>query len=79
MRPGAQKLLEIVADIVFYEAHHAHDGELLSEFFDRIIERNPIAARIGVICFFSLLTAHLANLYPDSRYDIFSTHFWKRH
>lgn len=62
-------------DIVAYELTHADDGELLSEFCDRLIERSPVA-RFFIIGLGTVLTLHLANLLSP-RYDVISVEFWR--
>lgn len=74
---AGHKWLGLAVDIVSYELSHTHDGQLLSEACDRWIARNPIAARVFILCAGGLLTLHLANaIHPD--YDIVSSNFWSR-
>ncbi len=73
------KWLLIAADIIAYEMAHSDDGELLSEVCDRLIERFPIIARLGIAGLGLVLTAHLANLIPNpDRFDPISVGFWRR-
>lgn len=49
----------LIAGILAWELW-CEDGELLSEGFDRLLERHPVWPRIVVI----LIAAHVANLIP---------------
>ncbi len=75
MNDAAHKWLSLVVDIVFYEINHTEDGELLSEFCDRWINRNPIAARLTILSVGAALTLHLSNML-DPRYDVIAKQFW---
>lgn len=77
MSTAATKWLNIVLDVVAYEVSHSSDGELLSEFCDRWIERNPVAARVAIISIGGMTMIHLANLI-SADYDLMSQHFWRR-
>lgn len=55
--------LALGAAIVAYEAL-ATDGELLSEGWDRYLERYPVTARVAPL----VLTLHVINALPD-RFD----------
>lgn len=74
---AGHKWLAIATDIALYEVDHASDGELLSEFCDRWIDRHPRGARLGIVSVGTLLTLHLANLLPPG-FDVISQQFWQR-
>lgn len=74
--PAALKWLDLTADIVGYEVAHAADDQMLSEFCDRLILRNPIAGRVLIISAGLLLTAHLSNLINPA-HDPMSQTFWR--
>ncbi|MBO0676854.1 hypothetical protein JRC04_05215 [Mycolicibacterium sp. S2-37] len=74
---AARKWLEIFVDILVYEINHTHDGELLSEGCDRLVERSPVLARGFILAAGGALTLHLANAIPP-QYDPFSRRFWAR-
>ena len=77
MSAAALKWFSILMDVLAYEANHTDDGELLSEFCDRIIERRPVLARVAILSVGLPLTLHLANLVPWQG-DVISSRFWKR-
>lgn len=75
MSHAAHKWLTLIADVISYELNHTDDGELLSEFCDRWIDRNPVAARALILSVGAAITLHLANALP-SRYDPVAKQFW---
>lgn len=77
MSAAGKKWLYILADVLAYEAAHMDDGELLSEFCDRLITRHPIVARGFILVFGGALVLHLANSLPGD-YDLISRRFWMR-
>lgn len=68
------KWFDIWVDVVTYELEHASDGELLSEYCDRLIDKYPTAARLVILGFGGALVLHLANVMPP-QYDIISRRF----
>lgn len=76
MSAAGTKWLTVIVDLVQYELSHTNDGELLSEFCDRWIDRHPLLARLVIVCLGELLVLHLANLI-DPKYDPVSVEFWQ--
>ncbi|SKS41998.1 DUF7427 family protein [Mycobacteroides abscessus] len=61
MKPADSAWLVLLAAIVAYEVA-APDNELLSEGWDRYLQRRPVTARVGPI----VLALHLINALPRS-------------
>ncbi|MBY0442017.1 MAG: hypothetical protein K2Q25_07770 [Mycobacteriaceae bacterium] len=72
-----QKFLAIFLDVIDWEIAHQHDGQLLSQECDRLIDRHPVVGPLLIIATGVVITAHLANITP-SRYDPLSSAFWAR-
>ncbi len=72
MRPGAWAWIGLVSGIVIYDAACPH-GHTMSEEVDRWLAAHPFVT----IAVWSLVTAHILNLYPDPRYDVMHVVFTK--
>jgi hypothetical protein len=77
MNAATFKLAEIFSGILSYELRHTRDGMLLSEEFDRWIERYPIGARVLILTAGVIITAHCANVVPNQM-DLLSKALWRR-
>ncbi len=75
MKRAAHKWVTLIIDIIFYEINHTQDGELLSEFCDRWIDRSPIGARMLILSVGAALTLHLSNAL-DPNFDPIAKQFW---
>lgn len=70
-----RKWLMLFLDIMSWELAQEHNGELLSQGCDRLIEKRPIVGRSLIIAAGTVLTLHLSNSISD-RYDLMSKRFW---
>ena len=59
VRPADKAWLALVTYIVLYEAL-CEAGELMSEGYDRYVDKHPVAARVAPF----VVAAHLTNLLP---------------
>ena len=80
MTPAGKAWLVLAGGIIAWECS-VDRSQLLSAEADRLIEKYPIGARIGILLAGSALTSHLANLHsrPDLS-DVISSDFflWRR-
>jgi len=75
--PAGKAWLALAGGIIAWEATCDRD-QLLSAEADRWIAKRPILARLGIVTVGTLLTAHVANLWPNQRLDPIAYAFWSR-
>lgn len=77
MTRGDWAWVALTGGIIAYEVT-CEPSELLSAAADRWVAKRPILARLGIVAVGTLLTAHVANLWPNPKFDPVAYAFWSR-